>query len=129
MRTKPSLDFRDAETIAAACLAAARAIGVNMSIAVVDEAGALLHVQRMDGARAYSTDLAIRKARTAAAVGVPTRILEERFRDRPIQGQAMLALAGGAPATVDRACAGAVGVSGGTGEQDEAVVEAGLGAL
>lgn len=129
MRTKPSLDFQDAQTIAAACQAAARRLALNVSIAVVDEAGGLLHVQRLDGARAHSVDLAIRKARTATATGFPTRVLEERFRDRPIQGQDMLALAGGAPVMRDGQCAGAIGVSGGSGDEDEAVVEAGVRAL
>ncbi len=126
MRIKPSLQCDDAEAIAAACDAAARALGVDVSIAVVDDAGALLYFRRMDGARAYSVDLAIRKARTAAAVGVPTRVLEEMFRDRPMQGQDVLAVAGGRPVLSDGQCAGAIGVSGSTGENDDHIAEAGL---
>ncbi len=129
MRVKPSLDIDDAETIAAAARLAAQQQGAAVSIAVVDEAGALLHFQRLDGARAYSVDLAIRKARTAAAVGVPTWVLEAMVRERPMQGQDVLAVAGGAPVILGGGCAGAIGVSGATAEIDEAIAGAGRAGL
>ena len=129
MRMKPSLDLDDAQALAGACLAAAGDLGAAVSVAVVDEAGGLLWFQRLGGARGYSADLAIRKARTAAAIGVPTAVLEQLVRERPMPGQDMLAVAGGAPVMLEGQCAGAVGVSGGPAEVDEAIVEAGLAAL
>src|SRR5882757_663896 len=64
MQTKPTLTSHDAKTIAARCLEAARRHDVCVSIAVVDEAGKLLHFERMDDARGHTGDLAIRKAQT-----------------------------------------------------------------
>ena len=62
MQTKPTLSLADAHALAAGCLESARSLGVTVSIAIVDEAGKLLHFVRMDEARAYTADLAIRKA-------------------------------------------------------------------
>jgi glc operon protein GlcG len=129
MRMKPSLQCEEAAAIAAACQARAHVLGSAVSIAVVDEAGALLHFRRMDGARAYSVDLAIRKGRTAAAVCVSTRVLEAMFRKRPMHGQDVLAVAGGLPVMSDGQCAGAIGVSGATAEDDEAIAAAGFDRL
>jgi uncharacterized protein GlcG (DUF336 family) len=62
-------------------------------------------------------------------VAVPTAVLEERFRDRAPQGLDMLALGGGIPVIRDGQCAGAVGISGGTSEDDHAIALAGITAL
>ena len=129
MRTKPSLQLADAEAIATACRAQAVDIGARVTIAIVDEAGALLHLQRLDGARAYSVDLAGRKARTAAAVGVSTAIIAERTTDSRAMGGDFLPLAGGLPILHQGACAGAVGVSGATAADDERIAAAGVAAI
>jgi uncharacterized protein GlcG (DUF336 family) len=129
MRTKPTLEHTDALAIAERCRAAAAERDARVSVAVVDEAGALVAFERLDGARAYSVDLAIRKARTAAAIGVPTRVLEAMAKAGQLQGSPeVLALAGGLPVMADGVCAGAVGVSGSTGETDDAIARAGAGA-
>jgi glc operon protein GlcG len=125
MRKKLSIEISEAEAAGGACAALAREIGLRVSIAVVDDAGALVHFSRLDGARSYSVDLAIRKARTAAALGVPTKILEEITRERPMHGVDMLAVSGGAPIMVGGVCAGAIGVSGAKGEEDHAIAQAG----
>lgn len=129
VRTKQSLDISDAETIALGSLAAAEQSGKNVSIAIVDLDGALLYFRRLDGARPYSVDLAIRKARTASALAVPTSMLEERFRDRASPSQDILALGGGLPVIQNGQCAGAVGISGGTSEEDHAIALAGVKSL
>ena len=85
MRTKPTLGFSDAHAIVTGCLESARSLGVNVSIAVVDEAGKLIHFTRMDEARAYTADLAIRKAQSSAGIGVPTSMLEALAKERPMQ--------------------------------------------
>jgi glc operon protein GlcG len=129
MRTKPCLELSDAEVCAAACNAAARDLGARVSIAVVDDAGALLHFSRRDGARPYSVDLAIRKARTAAALGLPTSVVEAMARERPLPGVDLLALAGGAPVMREGVCAGAVGISGSTSDVDHRLAELGAAAI
>src|SRR4051812_39551799 len=81
MRTKPTLDFSDAQAIAAACRSAATEMGAKVTIAVVDDTGAPLHLQRLDGAKPFSVDLACRKARTAATLGVSTAVLEQAAKE------------------------------------------------
>lgn len=126
MRMKPSLEFADALAIAEACRAAAAEAGCKVAIAVVDEGGVLLHLQRLDGARSFSVDLASRKARTAAAIGLATSVLEERAKTGAFAGQDVLALGGGVPVVKDGQCAGAVGVSGASSVEDERIAAAGV---
>jgi glc operon protein GlcG len=125
MRMKPSLEFVDAEAIAIACRAAAERAGVRVAIAVVDEAGGLLHLQRLDGAKVHTVDLAHRKARTSAALGLSTGILEQMAKEGRLQGADVLALGGGLPVMRDGQCAGAIGVSGATSDIDESIAKAG----
>ncbi|MEP7209615.1 MAG: heme-binding protein [Alphaproteobacteria bacterium] len=126
MRTRLSLTIDDANMMMAACLKAAGAIGRNVSIAIVDDASGLLAFQRMDGARAHTIDIAQRKARASAMVGVPTAMIEASQKDRPAASADLVVTRGGVPAMHQGQCAGAVGVSGGRGEEDEAIAEAGL---
>jgi len=129
MRMKPSLSHDEAQTIANGCLAAAEQHGVAVCIVVVDEAGGLLCAHRMDGARQYTVDLAIQKARAAANVGVLTSALEQLSRMRAGSGLANSVGAGGGPVLHDGMCAGAVGVSGAQPDMDETIALAGVGAL
>ncbi len=98
------------------------------TIALVDAAGQLLHLSRMDRARAYSADLAQRKARTAAAIGFPTAALAEALKGQPLNNE-VLAVPGGVPVRADGEIAGAIGVSGAQPGDDEAIAAAGLDAL
>jgi uncharacterized protein GlcG (DUF336 family) len=129
MRSKFSLSFEDAQTVAAACLRAGRQHEVEISVAVVDESGALVCFSRMDGARAYTVELASQKARTSASVGVPTGVIEAMHPERP--GQALEAKVGrgGVPIQYRMQCAGAVGVSGAKPEIDEMIAQAGIAVL
>ena len=129
MRPKFSLSFEDAQTVAAACLQAARQHEVEVSIAVVDESGVLLHFSRMDGARAYTVELASQKARTSASVGVPTSVVEAMVRERPGQSREANVGRGGVPAQYRGQCAGAVGISGAKPEIDEMIAQAGIAVL
>jgi uncharacterized protein GlcG (DUF336 family) len=97
MRMKPTLCFDDAETLAMACLEAARRHEASVCIAVADEAGSLLNLIRMDGARGYTVELATRKARTAAGIGVSTEVIENLHGDQPMQSRDFIALRGGNP--------------------------------
>jgi uncharacterized protein GlcG (DUF336 family) len=129
MRTKFSLSFEDAQTIAAACLEAAQQHDVQVSVAVVDDAGVLLHFSHMDGARAYTVELASQKARTSANVGVPTGVIEAMYRERPGQSRESNVGRGGVPVQYKGQCAGAVGVSGAKPEVDEIIAQAGVAVL
>lgn len=131
MRTQSLLDATEARAILDAALAEAARSGLAMSIAVADAGGYPLALQRMDGAGLLTADVAQRKARTAALLRAPSRRLADRVAAEP----ALLALtdylpmAGGLPLIVGGACVGAIGVSGGTPDQDEAVAAAGLAAV
>ncbi len=129
MRLKPSLTISDAQAVSAACLDVATERAVAVSVAVADEAGNLLHFARMDGARAYTVDLANQKARIAAMVGVATGVIAEVKRQHASAPTPGFPGAGGAPVMVDGECAGAVGVSGSTPEIDDAIAREGIGRL
>src|SRR5690348_8868949 len=128
MRSRLSLTLDEASAILAAATAHARSIGRNVSIAVTDDAGSPLAFQRMDGARAYTADLASRKARAAALVGVPTSMIEAASKDRPFTPESNPG-GGGLPTVHNSDCVGAIGVSGAKPDEDEAIARAGLAAL
>ena len=131
-----SLNLADARTIIAAAEARAAEIGQPMNIAVVDAGGNLVSHVRMDGAWLGSIDISINKAFTARAFDLPTKDLAEN--SQPTQqfygihasnhGRIMI-FAGGIPVRRDGVVVGAVGVSGGSGAQDQEVAEAGSTAL
>lgn len=124
MRSRFSLDFSDAQAIAAACLESAAQQRVAVSIAIVDCAGDLLQFSRMDGARGYSVDLATKKARAAANVGVPTAIIAA------MSGPGADAVkAGGVPILHQGQCVGAIGISGAQTAVDESIAAAGIAAF
>jgi glc operon protein GlcG len=109
--------------------------GRVVSIAVVDDAGALVAFHRMAGAPRFSADFAIAKARTAAAFGTETSRLEELYADRPVFAHSFVAQGGyflgrgGVPIVVEGEVLGAVGVSGADagGEEEVAREAAALG--
>ena len=104
-------------------------VGVPMSFAVVDAAGHLVAVLRTDGAPWISTDVAQGKAWTAAAYGAPSAAQKVKMESMPNFSAAITARTGGrftpqtgaVPIYRDGRLAGAIGASGGTGEQDEQV--------
>jgi uncharacterized protein GlcG (DUF336 family) len=109
----------------------AKQIGQPMNIAIVDAGANLAAFVRMDGAWLGSIDIAINKAFTAKAFDIST--LELGRNSQPgdqffgihgsNRGRVMI-FAGGVPLKIDGQVVGAVGVSGGSGEQDQAVAEA-----
>jgi glc operon protein GlcG len=129
MRARFSLSFEDARTVATACLEAARQHDAEVSVAVVDDAGILLYFSRMDGARAYTVELASRKARSSASVGVPTSVIEAMARERPSSSREPNAGRGGFPVLHQGQCTGAVGISGAKPEIDEIIAQAGIAGL
>jgi len=131
MRTKRALSLSDARKIVEAARAEAEQRTWNVSIAVVDEGGLLLALERMDGAFPQSPEIATRKAWTAAMVRLPTKTLEDMVKERPgllgFPGQ--LRVQGGLPIQVEGEWVGAVGVSGVASHEDEQVARAGLAGL
>lgn len=128
MKTKFSLTLDDARRIAAASEAEAAKNGWNVVIAIVDEGGHLVFLQRLDGTQAASSEIAVQKARTAALFKRPTKALEEIVASGRV---AMLSLPnivpveGGAPIVFRGDIVGAIGVSGVQSSQDGIVARAG----
>lgn len=131
MKTKKILSAHDAQRMIDAAVSAARAIERPMSIAVVDDGGYALALLRLDGAGLMTPKVATEKARTAALLRAPSAILAGRVKEDPalLRLTDYLPMAGGVPITMDGECVGAIGVSGGTPEQDEGVAAAGIAAL
>jgi glc operon protein GlcG len=108
--------------------------GLALTFAVVDAAGHLVALDRMDGAPWITPDVALGKAWTAAAYGAPSAAQGEKMRDLPVFSTAVTVATsgrftpqiGGLPIVIDGAPAGAMGASGASGQEDEAVVRAGL---
>jgi uncharacterized protein GlcG (DUF336 family) len=129
---KKALTLDAAKKIAAAAEAEAMKNKWNVVIAVVDDGGHLLYLQRMDGTQTGSIDVAIGKAKTSAAFKRPTKVFDELAKTRPsivtISSEATL-LEGGVPISVGGQVLGAVGVSGVTSQQDAQIAEAGIAAL
>ncbi len=131
MRFKPALSADDAERIVAAARREALAQGWNVSVAVVDDAGFLLRLERMDSAPLPSAEVATMKARSAALSRQSTKRLEDVAKERPgmLRFPDRLPLQGGLPITHEGECVGGVGVSGVQSHEDEQVAAAGLVAL
>lgn len=126
----------DAKRIIAAGEKKANAIGQPMNIAVADAGGNLVAHVRMDDAWIGSIDVSIKKAFTSRAFDIPTKDLAELsqpggpfFGIHASNNGRVMIFAGGVPLERNGKVVGAVGVSGGTGEQDQAVAEAGAAAF
>jgi glc operon protein GlcG len=102
-------------------------------IAVVDDGGHTIALERLDGAQTSSVDTAVEKARAAVAWKRPTRLLEESVNNGRTAflsiAQGMAILQGGVPIEVDGSVIGAVGVSGVKASDDELIALAGVNAL
>jgi uncharacterized protein GlcG (DUF336 family) len=114
----------------------AEEIGQPMNIAVADEGGNLIAHVRMDGAWIGSIDISIKKAYTSRAFDIATKDLathsqsgSQFFGIHASNGGRIMIFAGGIPLKKKGKVIGAIGVSGGSGEQDHAVAEAGAKAL
>ena len=131
MRNKPCLTAADAQKIVAACKVEAEKNKWNVSIAVVDDGGYLLHLVRLDGAQGQSAAIATLKAQTSAATRNFTKVLEDLVKERPATAgfPGRLAVQGGVPVMHQGECVGAIGVSGMKSHEDEQVAKAGLAAL
>src|SRR5437763_12040735 len=129
------LTLADARRYADAAIAAARAQDLRVAVAVVDELGQLLQLDRMDGALLMGPDVALAKAVTALNFQRPTSSLAALASTNHDLVQSLrqavrfsiMAVAGGVPIARNGTVVGAIGVSGATAEQDERLAQAALG--
>ena len=131
--TRKFLNLEAARVAMAGCESKARQHGWNVVIAIVDEGGHPILVQRLDGTQWSSVDTAIAKARAAVAWKRPTRLLEEmvnggRAGFLSVPGPFAF-LQGGVPIEADGQAIGAIGVSGVKASDDEIIAIAGVAAL
>jgi glc operon protein GlcG len=131
MRTKHALTSEDAHKMMAACKAEAQKNDWKVSIVIVDDAAIPLLLERLDGAGPTTAEVALGKARTAALTRQPTKLWEERVKERPafLKFPAGLAIWGGVPILYQGECVGAIGVSGVQSQDDEKIASAGVAAL
>jgi uncharacterized protein GlcG (DUF336 family) len=130
------LTLSDARRIIAAAEKKAAEIGQPMNIAVADESGNIVSHVRMDGAWIGSIDISQKKAYTSRAFDISTKDLATHsqsggqfFGIHTSNDGRIMIFAGGIPLKKDGKVVGAIGVSGGSGDQDHAVAEAGAAAF
>jgi glc operon protein GlcG len=129
---RPSLSLAAARRVIAGAEAEARRRGVGVVSVVVDPAGNLIQLSRMDTAQVASVEVGIGKARTAAIFRRPSRVFEEQIAKGRVAALALTgatALQGGIPIAVEGVVVGAVGVSGDTPQVDEDIAIAGAAVL
>ena len=126
----PSINVETSKKVAAASVAEARKNGWYMAIAIVDPAGDLVYFEKMDNTQAASIGIALDKARSSARFKRPTKAMQdvlaaggEGLRFLALQGA--IPAEGGVPLVMDGKIVGAIGVSGGSGQQDNQTAVAG----
>ena len=132
MRQKPALTADDCHKMMAACKAEAQKNKWNVAIAIVDDSGAALLLERLDGAGAISALVAMGKAQTSAVTKRPSKFFEDRVKERPAFvtfPTPGVMFQGGLPLVHQGECVGAIGVSGVQSHEDEQVAQAGVTAL
>ena len=131
-----TLTLADATKITEAARAHAAGLGTPVTITVVDGGGNVRTQTRMDGARFGTLNVSANKAFTAAAFGAPTKVLTDLvqpgaplFGFADAMGGRFVSFGGGVPLVRDDEVVGAIGISGGSVDQDQAIAEAGVAAL
>lgn len=128
----PPITNEQAKTVAAAAFAEAKKNNWRMAFSIVGPAGELIYFERMDGTQLASAELAQAKARTAVMFRRPSKVFADQyaagntafatFPEKPVASE------GGLPITVNGKIIGAIGASGGTGQQDGVAAAAGASA-
>jgi len=127
----PNVSHEQARKVVAAAIADARRQNLPMAVAVVDTAGQLVAFERMDNTQTASTAVAQDKAMSAAMYRRPTKAFQDVLAAGGVGLRVLTlrnanAVEGGLPLAVDGKIIGAIGVSGGTSEQDGVVAKAGV---
>ena len=131
MKTKPCLTLDDCKKMIAACEAEARRNKWEVVIAILDDGGHLLMLERMDGATPANAEIAVQKGRSAATSRRSTKIWEDRIKDGRVSMLKMpvLPVQGGIPVMHQGECVGGIGVYGVASHEDEQIAQAGANAL
>ena len=129
---KKALNLESAKKIAAAAEKEAADAKLTMVIAILDDGGNLLYLERMDETQIGSIEVAQQKARSAVSFKRPTKAFEDALaggRTAILKLPGAMPVEGGLPLIVDGKIVGAIGCSGGTSQQDGVVAKAGVDAL
>jgi glc operon protein GlcG len=129
---KRVLTLKVAKKIAEAAEAEALKRGSTVVIAVVDDGGYLLVLERLDDTQVASVEVGIAKARTAAIFRRPSKVFEDQVRDGRVAALGLpgaAPLQGGIPIIFEGKVIGAIGVSGNTPQEDEDIAKVGAAAL
>jgi glc operon protein GlcG len=125
-----SVNLETAKKITTSAIAEARKNNWTMAIAITDTGGSLVYFEKMDGTQTGSVRVAIGKSRSAVLFKRPTKVLQdavaaggEGIRYLVLEGG--VPIEGGLPLLIDGKIVGAIGVSGGTSQQDGMVAKAG----
>lgn len=133
MKTKHELELADVKALAAAAEAEALKNQWAVSIAIVDDGGHPLWLQRLDGAAPMTTQIALAKARTAALGRRETKVFEDMVNAGRVSFLSAPGLdgllEGGVPIIKNGQCLGAVGVSGVKSHEDAQIARAGIAAI
>lgn len=130
-----NIKVEQAKKIAAAAAAEATKRNWPMCIAIVDTAGELVYFEKMDDCQYASVNISQHKARAAARYRRPTLVFERLMGNSPFNsylptlGDAFIGSRGGNPIVIGGKIVGAIGVSGGTGSQDDTISQAGAGSV
>ena len=129
-----SISTENAKKAAAASISEAQKNNWKMAIAIVDTGGYLVYFEKMQDTQTGSVELAIEKARTAALFRRPTKLFQDSVAAggeglRLLRLTGAIPIDGGVPIIVDGKVIGAVGVSGGSSDQDGEVAKAGAAAF
>ena len=129
-----SIGVEAARKAAAASVAESKKNNWTMAVAVVDTGGHLVYFERMDGTQTGSARVALEKATTAAAYKRPTKVFEDALAAggaglRILTLSGAVAIEGGLPIVADGKIIGAIGLSGGTAQQDGLAAKAGIDAI
>jgi len=130
----PPVSLEDAKKAAAAALAEARKNNWRMAAAIVDPSGTLVYFEKMDDTQNGSAVVAVDKARSAALFKRPTKTFQDVLAGggvglRVLRLNGAIPIEGGLPLVVGARIVGAIGLSGGTSEQDGQCAACGVDAL
>lgn len=124
------MNSETASALVAAAIEAAQGMGISISVAIYDEGARMTAFHRMDGAMLGTVDVACQKAKTSVLFPLSTRDFGALCRDEKLDGMlgtndGLIGFAGGMPVP----SGGAIGISGGSAEEDEAIATAAISAL
>ena len=129
-----SINLETAKKVAAAAIAEARKNNWTMAVAITDTAGDLIYFEKIDATQTGSVKVSMNKARSAALFKRPTKAFQDVLAGggeglRVLGLEGAVPVEGGLPLLMDGKIVGAIGVSGGTSQQDGVSAKAGADAL